>query len=65
MSRDASTNAPPWRGRLAIARNPQAAELLEERLFDPDIARAKRGEPPSASRERLASWLWDKLAFFL
>jgi hypothetical protein len=50
---------------LAIARNPQAAELLEERLFDPDIARAKRGEPPSASRERLASWLWDKLAFFL
>jgi cardiolipin synthase len=50
---------------MMIARSPEVAELLEERLFNPDIARAKRGEPPLGSRERLASWLWDKLTFFL
>jgi hypothetical protein len=50
---------------MMIARSPEVAELLEERLFNPDIARAKRGEPPLGSRERLACWLWDKLTFFL
>ena len=48
-----------------IARSPEAAALLEERLFEPDIARSKPGEPPSGRRERLESWLWDKLASFL
>ena len=48
-----------------IARSPEAAALFEERLFEPDIARSKRGEPPSGRRERLESWLWDKLASFL
>ena len=50
---------------MMIARSPELAELLEERLFDPDIARAKRGEPPSGIRERLECWLADKLAFVL
>jgi cardiolipin synthase A/B len=50
---------------MMTARSARVAELLEERLFDPDIARAKRGSPPSGSRERLESWLWDRLAFFL
>ncbi len=48
-----------------IARSPEAAALLEERLFGPDIARSKPGEPPSGRRERIESWLWDKLASFL
>ena len=48
-----------------IARSPAAAALFEERLFEPDIARSKRGEPPSGAGERVESWLWDKLAYFL
>ena len=50
---------------MMIARSPQAAALLEERLFEPDIARSSRGEPPSRTRERLASWLGDKLTYYL
>ena len=48
-----------------IARSPEAASLFEERLFGPDIARSKRGDPPSGTRERFQSWFWDKLTFFL
>ena len=48
-----------------IAHSPEAAALMRERLFEPDIARAKRGVPPSGTRERFDSWLWDKLASFL
>jgi cardiolipin synthase A/B len=48
-----------------IARSPEAAALLEERLFVPDIARSNPGEPPAGTRERFESWLWDKLASFL
>jgi cardiolipin synthase A/B len=50
---------------LMIARSATAAALLEDRLFEPDIALSKRGEPPSGTRERFESWLWDKLAYFL
>ena len=50
---------------VMIARSPAAAALFEERLFEPDIARSKPGEPPSGAREQLESWLWDKLAYFL
>ena len=50
---------------MMIARSPDVAALLRERLFDPDIARAKRGEPPSGTRERLESWLCDKLTYYL
>jgi cardiolipin synthase A/B len=50
---------------MMIAESAETAALLEERLFEPDIARSKPGEPPAATRERLESWLWDKLAWFL
>ena len=50
---------------LMIAKSPQAAELLRERLFEPDIARSKRGTAPSRTRERLTSWLGDKLTYYL
>jgi cardiolipin synthase A/B len=50
---------------LMIARSASAAARMEDRLFEPDIARSKRGGPPSGTWERLESWLWDKLAYFL
>jgi cardiolipin synthase A/B len=50
---------------MMIARSAEAAALVEERLFEPDIARSKPGEPPSDTRERLKSWFWDKLSSFL
>jgi cardiolipin synthase len=50
---------------MMIARSADAAVLFEERLFEPDIARSKRGEPPSGTHERLESWFWDKLSTFL
>ena len=34
---------------MMIARSAAAAERFEERLFEPDIARSKRGEPPSGT----------------
>ena len=48
-----------------IARSPQAAALMRERLFEPDIARSHRGVPPSGGRERFESWLWNTLGSFL
>ena len=50
---------------MMIAKSPQAAQLIRERLFEPDIARSKRGDPPSRTRERLVSWLSDKLTYYL
>jgi cardiolipin synthase len=50
---------------MMIARSAEAAALLEERLFEPDIARSTRGVPPSERSERFQSWLWDKLSSFL
>ena len=50
---------------MMIARSPAAAALFEERLFEPDIERSRRGEPPSGTGERIESWLWDKLTYFL
>ena len=50
---------------MMIARSPEAAALFEKRLFEPDIARSKPGEPPSGARERFKSWFWDKLSYFL
>jgi hypothetical protein len=47
---------------MMIARSAELAELLKERLFESDIARAS-GEPPSGNRERLEDWLWTKLSF--
>jgi len=48
-----------------VARSPEAAALFEQRLFEPDIARSKRGEPSSETKEHVESWVWDKLAWFL
>jgi len=50
---------------MMIARSPELAALVVERLFDPDIARSGPGEPPTATRERIESWLWDRLSFVL
>jgi phosphatidylserine/phosphatidylglycerophosphate/cardiolipin synthase-like enzyme len=50
---------------MMIARSPEAAALMEQRLFEPDIARSRRGQPPSGVREGFESWLWDKLTYFL
>jgi cardiolipin synthase len=50
---------------MMVARSPELATLLEEKLFEPDIARSERGEVPSAARERFEGWLWDKLSFLL
>jgi cardiolipin synthase len=50
---------------MMIARSPEAAAVLEDRLFAPDIARSKRGEPPAGTRARLDSWLADKLTYFV
>ena len=50
---------------VMIARSPQAAELVRQRLFEPDIARSERGEPASTTGERLAGWLGDKLTYYL
>ena len=50
---------------MMIAHSPEAAALLNERLFEPDIARSERGKPPSGKREHLESWLCDKLTYYL
>ncbi|HKP20084.1 MAG TPA: phospholipase D-like domain-containing protein, partial [Thermoleophilaceae bacterium] len=50
---------------MMIARSPEAAALFEDRLFEPDIARSKRGESPSGARNRLQCWLCDKLTYYL
>jgi phosphatidylserine/phosphatidylglycerophosphate/cardiolipin synthase-like enzyme len=47
-----------------LAESAETAELIEERLFEPDIARSQRGVPPEG-RERLESRLWSTLASFL
>jgi cardiolipin synthase A/B len=50
---------------MIIARSPEASALMEERLFEPDIARSSPGKPPSGISERFQSWLWDTLGYFL
>ena len=50
---------------MMIARSAELARAFEQRLFEPDIARSRPGEPPDGSRERVESWLWDKLGYFL
>ena len=47
---------------MMIARSAETAALIEERLFEPDIARSGRGEPPATTQERRRSWLWNKLS---
>ena len=48
-----------------LVRSADAAELMEARLFEPDVARSKAGEPPAGVRARLSSFFWDALGSFL
>jgi cardiolipin synthase len=48
-----------------MAKSPEVAQLFEERLFGPDIARSSPGTPPSGLQNWLKDWFWDKLAYFL
>ncbi len=50
---------------MMLARSAETAELLEERLFEPDIARSQPGVTPAGRRERFESWLWNTLGSFL
>ena len=50
---------------VLVAESREAAELFEERLFEPDIARARRAEPAAGTRARLQCWVADKLTFLL
>ena len=50
---------------VIIARSADTAALFEKRLFEPDIGRSRRGQPPSGLRDELQSRLWDKLTYFL
>jgi cardiolipin synthase len=50
---------------MMIARSAEAAALIEERLFEPDLARSTFGRPLSGSHERFEAWLWNKLALLL
>ena len=50
---------------MMLARSAETAELIEERLFEPDIARSQRGVPPEGVRERFVSRVWSTLSSFL
>jgi cardiolipin synthase len=50
---------------MMIGRSAELAALMEERLFGPDIARSRRGEPPSTLSGRVDGWVWDKLSYYL
>ena len=47
-----------------LARSPEVAAALRERLFEPDVARSRRGEPPTGV-QRLVSRLCDRLTYYL
>jgi cardiolipin synthase A/B len=48
-----------------MARNGPTAALMEQRVFEPDIAKSRPGTPPTDIRTRFKDWTWDKLAYFL
>ena len=50
---------------MMIARSAETAALIEERLFEPDIARSKAGEPLSGAHALFEAWFWSKLARLL
>jgi cardiolipin synthase len=50
---------------MLLAYSAELAGRFEERLFEPDIARSRRGAPPATGRERMDSALWHALATFL
>jgi cardiolipin synthase A/B len=48
-----------------MARDAKTAALFEERVFEPDIAKAYPAKPDTSVGARLRDWLWDKLTYFL
>ena len=50
---------------MLLARSAELAHRVEERLFAPDIARCRRGEPAAGAAQRLAGRFWDGLAYYL
>jgi cardiolipin synthase A/B len=48
-----------------LVRSARAVELFETSVFEPDIARSKRGIPSSALNRRLGRWFWNTLSYFL
>ena len=50
---------------MMLAQSAETAELAEERLFEPDIARSRPGVPPEGVRERFVSPVSSTLASFL
>ena len=50
---------------MMIARSAETAALIEERLFEPDIARSTAGERLTTPEQRRQSWLWNKLSKLL
>jgi cardiolipin synthase A/B len=48
-----------------LARSARAVDLFEARVFEPDIARSKRGTPSSPLNGRFGRWLWNTLSYFL
>ena len=50
---------------MLLARSAELAWRFEERLFGPDIARCRRGEPATGAVGRLAGRFWNGLAYYL
>ena len=48
-----------------MARSAAAVNLVEQRLFDPDIAKSVPGSAPGGVESWVKDWLWDRLAYFL
>ena len=48
-----------------MSRDAKTASLFEQRVFDPDIAKSRPGEPETSYGARLSNWFWDKLSYFL
>jgi cardiolipin synthase len=48
-----------------MARSASVAQLFEERVFGPDIAKSVAGTPPGGIGPWLKDWFWDRLAYFL
>ena len=50
---------------MMITRSAETVALIEERLFEPDIARSSPGELTSGTHESFQGWFWSKLARLL
>src|SRR4051794_27378522 len=50
---------------MVMAKSAALAALVDERLFAPDVARSRRGEPARGAHARLEGRLWDKLTYYL